>query len=136
MANKTPMIKSKLCFIFAAILAVGCGDDEESPSYAKADLIGKWEMTSTTSQEFNPDDCTVYHRYYEFSEAEFTDSNDCDGATSSFGIEYDYNGKNEISYTFIVGAKLVIKELTATSLKLDEYVSGTKMGTSIFTRVD
>jgi hypothetical protein len=130
------MKKYTLYLIFACSVAVSCDNDDESPSYAKADLIGKWEMTETTSQEYNPDDCTVYHRYYEFSEDEFTDSSDCDGGTTAFSIEYNYDGKDAITYNFIVDAKLVIKELTATSLKLDEYVSGSKLGTSTFVRVD
>jgi hypothetical protein len=129
-------MKKLLALTFlSVVLFSSCSKDDESPSYTKADFIGKWQMTETTSQDYNPDDCTNYKRFYEFSETEFTDSNECDGATGSFSIDYAYNGKNTISYTFFVEAKLVIAELTETTLKLDEYVSGTKLGTSTFEKV-
>lgn len=131
------MKKSHLYFLLAvSSIVCSCSDDGETPSYNQTDFIGKWQMTATTSQEYNPGNCTTYKRYYEFSESEFTDSNECDGSKSSFSIGYSFNGKNTISYTFILEARLVIVQLTETTLKLDEYVNGSKYGTSTFTRVE
>jgi hypothetical protein len=124
-----------LYLVLFTISVFSCSDDED-PSYKQADLVGKWQMTETTSQEYNPDDCTTYKRYYEFSLSEFTDSNECDGANGSVTVDYTYNGKNTVQYSFFVDVKLVIKSLNATTLKLDEYVAGSKLGTSTFTKVN
>lgn len=124
---------STLCLLFALFFVAACSKDDESPTYKKADFIGKWKQTSAF--EADPD-CSNEERYLEFQESVLVESTVCSGSSSDFEVEYTYDNKSTVSYTLLgIEVKYVITELSSTTLKVDLYVSGVKDESTTYTKV-
>ena len=120
-------------FLMAILITVAsCSNDEETPSYAKADFLGEWVLVETTieDREVSTGDC---FDFISFSEDEISEGTDCSGARSSASYAYEYDNKNAMTYEiFGISGKWVIVELSDTRLKLDVYAEGMKFGTSTY----
>jgi hypothetical protein len=118
------MTKKILYFFIVIVIAVACKDDEPAPTFAKADFIGSWEMTSTTAE---PDpDCPDATETLEIGETTMTITSACSGSGSiSIDLDYTFNGKNTLSYEiFGIDGKMQIIELSATTMKMKQSAMG------------
>jgi hypothetical protein len=128
----------KLNLLYALLfisLLICCGKDDEDPSYKKADLIGKWEQTATTIPDDGGSSCTTEKQEVEFSETELKMIGTCDGTSGSFEVDYTFDNKKTVSFEFLGEAKMVILELSNTTLKVDVFYGGQKAGTTTYKKV-
>ena len=128
------MKKLALLFGAAILILVACSKDDEEKTFAKADLLGKWQQTNPASEDPG---CDSYSVFMEFSETEIISTSTCDGDESlPFSIDYEFDGK-KVTYDFIFTITLTIIELTDDKLVCDEEIEGLVDPVRItYTRVD
>lgn len=101
------------------------------------DFIGRWEETASTppdDEEF--EDCDSHKEEIEISETEISYITTCDGSTVTFDASYTFDNKKTVTLTlFGIETKSVIVELTGTTLKIENYYSGTKVETITYKKV-
>jgi hypothetical protein len=130
------MKKFKLLYaLLFAVAVIACKDDDESPTFKKADFIGTWEVTKFEAAVTGFDGACKY----TFTETEL-DETFCDGSTeySLFSGEYTFDNKSvltlktqdadDIKYT------LTISSLNATTGKFVIHMDDHKYGTATVTK--
>jgi hypothetical protein len=126
------MKKLNLLYALAFIVALVSCKDDEKPAYKKADFLGSWTMTSSTVEQ---DDCTTYSEEIEITDATITSTSTCDGQDSSIEFAYTFDNKETVSFEiFGIEGKLVIKQLTSSTLKVDVFYEGVKGGETTYTK--
>jgi hypothetical protein len=132
---KPTLVMKKANVLYALLFAVAlisCKKDDESPTYKKADLIGSWTMTSSGIEQ---DDCDSYSEELEIGKTTMTTISTCDGVDGSFELDYTFNNKETITFDVLgIPGKLVITQLTSTTLKVDVYYQNVKQGTTTYTK--
>jgi hypothetical protein len=128
----------KLNLLYAvlfAVIIVACKDDDEAPTFKKADFIGTWEVTTFDAVIDGFDEACKY----TFTETEL-DEIHCDGSFeySMFSGAYTFDNKsvltltptdqNDMKYT------LTIASLNATTAKFVIHIEDQKYGTATVTK--
>lgn len=86
-------MKNSILALLALVFVVSaCNKDDESPSYSEADFYGSWELSNSTSEDYQecPDDTPIL----EISETELIapviDGNGC--MMGTFSTNYTFSG--------------------------------------------
>ena len=101
--------KSIAGVLFAFILFASCSNDDEATSYEKTDFVGTWELSNSTSADYEA--CSTNPPILEVGDAAIVfpviGNGGCD--SGDFEIAYEFNGQafnvslfgQSISYTII-----------------------------------
>ncbi|HYG01202.1 MAG TPA: hypothetical protein VD927_02100 [Chryseosolibacter sp.] len=105
------MFKKSILFLSIISFSFACGDDDESPSYTKADLLGTWEMTATT----DPDPEACEEEILTFTNDELQITTICDGSEITISTEYEVSGQTVTA----AGGSAKILELSSSTMKVE-----------------
>lgn len=112
------MKRKYILLLFVIFTVLSCSKDNKDKTFAKADLIGKWEQV--TPIPVDPDGgCPTYVVYLQFTEKTMSHIVVCGSHVSPVTVPYEFDGKTVTAS----GETITIVDLSADQLTINYYPS-------------
>ncbi len=112
------MKRKYIVLLFVLFVVFSCSKDNKEKTFAKADLVGKWEQVTPTPVD--PDGgCPTYVVYLQFTETVLSHIVECGTYVSKATVPFEFDGKTVTAS----GETLTIVDLTADNLIVNYYPS-------------